>query len=491
MQSRRAKIAQEILDRRDARQDLLKFCEYTHPSWETGEHHRIISDALMRVERGECKRLMIEAPPRHTKSEMCSKRFPAWWMGRNPTSQIICASNNGELATDFSAEVRDIIGDQYYKNLFDTTLRQDAKAAGRWRTEQGGIYYAVGVDGAINGRGAHAFLGDDLTKGRNEAESPRMREVGWRWFMGDAMQRLMPGGAVVLMGTRWHEDDIMGRAYKVDNWEVVTLPAIKNEDTDHEEALWPGKDNQWWPLEELHKKKAMYVKAGRLRDWKCQYQQNPTPEEGTHFLRSWFSERYLPEILPEAMNVYIAGDFAVTEQKGGNDPDFTELGVFGVVGPDVYVLDWWHGRTTPDVWIDELLRLAKKWNPVCFFGEGGVIRRSVEPFLVKRMREKKTFFRCEWPTSTKDKLARATALRGMGAAGCIHFPENEMWAERVVNQIVGFGSLRFDDAFDTIATMCRMIHEAHPALILEDKPQRPRDRYRAYGKAEATGWRTA
>lgn len=482
----RAEASAEILKRRGARADLLRFCEYTHPRWQSGKHHRIIADALMRVESGECKRLMIEAPPRHTKSEMASKRFPAWFIGRHPTSQVICTSHTGELATDFAGEVRDILQDQYYRNLFGTRLRQDAKAAGRWRTEQGGIYIAAGVDGAINGRGANLFIGDDLVKGRNEAESPRMREVGWRWFMGDAMQRLQPGGAVMIMGTRWHEDDIMGRAYKIDNWEVVSLSAISNEDTDHEEALWP----EWWPLESLHKIKSRYVKGGRIQDWKSQYQQNPTPEEGTHYKRAWYEQRYTPEILPEKMNIYIAGDFAVTEQKGGNDPDFTEFGVFGLSGADVYVLDWWHGRTTPDVWVSELLRLVRKWEPHTFFGEAGVIANAVKPYLEREQLTQRTFFSTEWITSSKDKLSRGTALRGMSSAGYIWFPCEE-WAERVIDQVVGYGTLRFDDAFDVMTLMTRVINQAHPAVIESEQVEKQRDGYRAYGETEARGWRTA
>jgi hypothetical protein len=173
--------AKELLRRKKAKRALLGFTEYTYPNWETGAHHEIICSVLEAVERGEIDRLLIQAPPRHSKSELASRRFPAWYLGLHPDKQIIAASYGDELAHDMGADVRGIIQDPYYKNIFKTTLRSDAQAAGRWRTNDGGIYVSMGVGGPITGRGAHVAIIDDPHKNRQDADSPRMRDVVFNW----------------------------------------------------------------------------------------------------------------------------------------------------------------------------------------------------------------------------------------------------------------------------------------------------------------------
>ena len=477
----RSEAAREILKRRNARKHLLAFTEYTHPRWETGAHHQQICDALEAVERGEVNRLIIEAPPRHTKSELASRRFPAWFIGRNPAKQIITVTYNDDFAKDFGRDVRGIVSGQRYANVFPGVgLSEDTRAAGRWNTSHGGVYVSTGIGGPITGRGAHLALIDDPFKNREDADSAARRETVWKWYTSTIYTRLMPGGAIIVVMTRWHEDDLVGRLLEVDDWTRITLPAIANEGTDDEQALWP----QWYPLDTLRDTREMMSKAGRMRDWSALYQQRPSAEQGTYMQREWF-EGHLYDEPPKHMNIYMSADFAVTEPRSGADPDYTEFGIFGI-GPDdtLYVLDWWSGQTTPDVWIDAALSLIAKWKPLGVFCEGGVIRRSVEPFLNKRARERKVYGRFEWMNPGKDKATRGRAFQARAAMGKVSFPKASPWASRVIDQCVSFPSGTHDDAFDACALMCLAIDDAHAAIVPQGKSSK-RDAWR-----DATGSRT-
>ena len=234
-----------------ARRSLLRFTEYTNPLYERAQHHEQIAAKLEAVERGEIDRLMIFMPPRHGKSELASKRFPAWCLGRNPQMQIIAASYNSDLANDFGRHVRNIVAEPEFGEIFPgVSLAPDSQAANRMNTNKGGSYVAAGVGTAVTGRGAHIALIDDPFKDREEADSERRREVVWDWYRSTLFTRLMPGGRIVLIQTRWHEDDLAGRLleHEGDQWEVLELPAL-SEDGD---ALWP----EWYGKDTLERIKA-------------------------------------------------------------------------------------------------------------------------------------------------------------------------------------------------------------------------------------------
>jgi len=471
-QIRAAQAAQELTTRRKSRESLLDFAAYTHPAWETNRHHHTICQALEKVEQGKIKRLLIQAPPRHTKSELASRRFPAWYLGRNPNKQLINVTYSQEFALDFGRDVRSIIKDYRYKNVFpDLKLQADVQAAGHFRTNHGGIYITTGIGGSITGRGGHLILIDDPIKNRQDADSEAKREAVWKWYSSALYTRLMPGGAIAMMLTRWHEDDLAARAMESEDWHVISLPALN----EYGDALWPGR----FPKEDLLHIKSVITS----RDWHALYMQDPRPDEGTFIKRSWFEWYNTP---PDYLNTYMASDFAVSEDKG----DHTEHGVFGV-DPDgnIYVLDWWHKQTTPAEWIDALLDMVEEHSPLAWFGEGGIIRRSIEGFLKKRAQYKRAYFRDEWVNPIGDKHARARAFQGMANMGKIFLPRNTEWAERLVDQCVGFPGVRYDDAFDTIALMCRVIDEAHEAIV-------PIESKRTYDpwdspKREPADWRVA
>lgn len=470
--------ARELLARRAARRSLLDFTRYTYERFEPAAHHARIAEALERVERGECRRLMIFAPPRHTKSELSSRRFPAWYMGRNPAKQIITCTYSGEFATDFGREVREIVAGEEYQALFPGVhLAEDSKAKGRWHTTNGGVYVAVGVGGPITGRGAHLALIDDPIKNRQDADSEVVRETVWKWYTSTLRTRLMPGGAIVLVLTRWHEDDLAGRLLEAarhggEQWEVVNLPAV----SDDGQALWP----EWYPLPELNAIKA----AVGPRDWLALYQQQPTADDGTFFKREWFRDRYTE--LPKGLRVVITGDFAVTEGDG----DFTELAVWGQGDGKFYALDWWHGQADPSVWIETLLDLVRKWKPLWFVGETGPIRRALESTIRRRMQERNTFCATDWlPHGGADKAVNARAFQAMCAQGQVQFPDTE-WAERVIDQLLRFPAGKFDDAVDTCGLFGRHVDKAWALpQTKQPTPRRPRD----YGfNTEPTeNWKTA
>lgn len=450
LQLSRQEAAAELLDRRKARAGLLAFAQYTNPSYVPAPHHARIAEKLEAVERGEIKRLMICMPPRHGKSELASRRFPAWFLGRNPGQPIIAASYNSELAGDFGREVRNIVDAPEFRALFDVRLAQDSKAANRWHTDKGGAYVAAGVGTAITGRGAKILLIDDPFKDREEADSEIRRQRVKDWYTSTAYTRLMPGGAVIVIQTRWHDDDLAGWLLSEaerggDQWDVLSLPAIAHDNA----PLWP----EWYPLERLEQIRAVLP----ARDWNALYQQNPIPDDGDYFKADWFAEY---ETQPKQLNIYGASDYAVTDGGG----DFTEHGVFGVdANGNLYVLDWWFGQTSSDAWIEKKCDLIIRHDPACWFGEAGPIRRAVEPFLLNRMTERNAFCRIEWLPSISDKEARARGFQGMASMGKVLLPKNAPWKGHVLNQLMRFPAGKHDDAVDVCSLVGRGMQHIRPS----------------------------
>ena len=428
----------------------------------------MIADKLEAVERGEIDRLMIFMPPRHGKSELASKRFPAWCLGRQPKRQIIAASYNSDLANDFGRNVRNIVAEPEFGQVFPNVgLAPDSQAANRMNTNHGGTYVAAGVGTAVTGRGADIALIDDPFKDREEADSERRRDVVWDWYRSTLFTRLMPGGAVVLIQTRWHEDDLAGRLLEAegDQWEVLDLPAINKAG----EALWP----EWYDLKALNRIKDTIGQ----REWSALYQQQPQPDDGTYFQRAWFKEW---DKLP-TVHYYGTSDYAVTDGGG----DYTVHRIWGI-GPDgtIYRVDGWRGQTTSDVWIEEKLNLIAKYKPLCWFGEGGVIQKAIEPMLKRRMLERSIFCRVEWLSSVSDKPTRARSFQAMAASGRVHFEKGADLGEHLV-----FPAGKNDDDVDCSSLIGRAIDQAHPAIV---QVQQQNTRRPDYGYSEETedNWKT-
>ena len=436
--------------------------------YKSAQHHKRIADKLEAVERGEIDRLMIFMPPRHGKSELASKRFPAWCLGRNPRRQIIAASYNSDLANDFGRNVRNIVAEPEFAQVFkDVALAPDSQAANRMNTNAGGAYVAAGVGTAVTGRGADIALIDDPFKDREEADSQRRRDVVWDWYRSTLFTRLMPGGKIVLIQTRWHEDDLAGRLLEAegDQWEVLELPAIDTEG----KALWP----EWYDETALARIKATVGP----REWSALYQQQPQPDEGTFFQRDWFpSWDKLPEL-----RYYGTSDYAVTDGGG----DYTVHRIWGIDSTgSIYRVDGWRGQSTSDVWIETKLDLIAKYKPLCWFGEGGVIQKAIEPMLKRRMRERGVFCRLEWMSSVSDKPTRARSFQAMAASGRVKF---EPAAD--ISEFLVFPAGKHDDDVDTASLIGRAIDQAHPAMIATTGQVQRRPDY-GYSEHYEDSWKT-
>lgn len=430
--------ARVLLARRQARVSLPAFINVMPGGFQAAAHHKLLCDHLEAVERGEIDRLMVCMPPGSAKSTYTSVFFPQWYMGRNPKASIIAASHTAELAERFGRRVRNGVASQEYGAIFGLGVSDDSASAGRWDNSQGGEYFAAGVGGGVTGRRADLGLIDDPVKGREDADSDRIRSKTWDWYVNDFVTRLKPGARQVVVMTRWHEDDLGGRLLERerDRWTVLELAmeAMPGDPLGRAvgERLWP----EWFTDD-------MVQSAKRdVRAWNALYQQQPAGEDGDVFKREWMHEY---RTVPEKLHIYGASDFAVTPGGG----DYTEHGIFGVdTSGNVYILDWWRGQTEPDEWIERWCDLVIQWKPLCWFGESGPIRRSIGPFLTNRMNERRAHCRIEWLASVLDKEVRARSIQALMSAGKVFFPQTAGWKADLQGQLSRFPAGKHDDGVD-------------------------------------------
>jgi len=461
----------ELARRELARRKLIEFTEYTFPQYSAAPHHYLIAEKLEAVERGEIDRLMISVPPRHGKSELSSKRFPAWFLGRNPGKSIIAASYNSDLASDFGREVRNIVDAPEYHAVFSTRLASDSKAANRWHTNGGGAYIAAGVGTAVTGRGADVVLVDDPLKNREEADSELSRQRVWDWYTSTAYTRLAPGGRIVVVTTRWHEDDLTGRLLTAmenggDRWEVMVLPAINADG----EALWPDR----------YSKTALErIKANiGTRDWSALYQQSPAPDEGLYFKRDMMRFYTVP---PQHLRFYGASDYAVTADGG----DYTVHAIVGVDPDDnIYIIDIWRKRSESNVWIDAFCDLIKRYKPLKWAEEQGQILKSLGPFIDRRQRETKAYCAREQFTSAADKATRSRSFQARMAMGKVYFPTLAPWMGDLEAELFAFPAGKNDDQVDSLGLVGRLLDQMVGGRV-PPKSAHKEDRWgKAFARAE-------
>jgi len=475
--SQKAQIELEI--RRRGLRTPLSFTDWltkTQPllTWDA-PHLELIREKLMDVVEGRVKKLMIFTPPRHGKSQQNTISLPAWYLERWPERRVIIGAYNATLSEKFSRKAR---------KLTRAKLSNDRTAVDDWETVAGGGLRAVGVGGGITGMGGNLILIDDPVKSREEANSPRYRDKCWDWYTDDLYTRLEPGGAIVLTMTRWHDDDLAGRILASDdgpNWEVITLPALAT----HNDLLGRAVGDALWP--DRYDEAALAEIRSILgpNSFNALYQQNPIPDEGDFFKAAdcqWY------ETPPKHLHIYGASDYAVLDGEG----DFTEHGVFGVdPNDDLYILDWWYDQTTADKWIESLLDLVNSHKPLFWVGEGGVIRRAIEPFLVKRSRERRVYARFEWLNSIHDKPTRARAFQARWAMRKVYLPKNVPWADRLLAQLTRFPAGSKDDAVDVCSLIGRALDEIHGATLPVDDTKPKKDAWdkRFDGDGDEDDWK--
>lgn len=448
------------MKRRGARRSLASFIEYLDIGFIPALHHRRLIEELEAVERGDTKRLMVFMPPGSAKSTYSSVLFPPWFMGRNPAHSVLGASNTTDLAETFSRRVRNIVSSQACRAVFTVGIAEDAGGAGHWENTEGGEFFAAGVGSAIAGRRADLGLIDDPIRTREEADSERIRQKHWEWYLNDFLPRLKPGARQILIQTRWHEDDLGGRILEREAalWRIIKLPMLAGAGDPigraPGERLWP----EWFTDEMID------VARRDTRSWNALYQQEPVPDEGDYFKRENISEYDIP---PANLHIYGASDYAVTDGGG----DFTEHGVCGVdTNMNLYVLDWWYGQTQADKWIETQLDLIVQHKPLVWFGEGGPIRRAIEPFLAKRMEDRNAYCRLEWMPSITDKVIRARAIQALASVKSIIFPKHAPWREHVEKQLLQFPSGKYDDAVDVLSLIGRGLEHVRPAKKPASRP---------------------
>lgn len=458
-QKARAELALRILTRKR----LLPFVERFNPDYNAGWVHKDICRRLEQfsrdVDEKKSPRLMLFMPPRHGKSTLASIAFPAWHLGRHPNHEFISCSYSGSLAMGFSRKVRSLLRDPSYKTAFKTRLDPDSQSAEAWLTTNGGGYVAAGVGGGITGKGAHVLVIDDPVKNREDAESPNNREANWDWYTSTAYTRLAPGGGVLVILTRWHDDDLAGKLLNAaqeggDEWTVVKYPAIAEENEEfrrHGEALHPER----YDVEALQR----IQRAVGPRDWSALYQQNPVADDGDYFSRDMIQYFDPEDVDLDRMKFYCAWDLAIGKK------DRNDYSVGMVVGIDemehIFVVDVVRGRFDGFELVEQILDMYELWRPSIVGIEKGHIEMALGPFLEKRVRERglyEAYFK-DLKTGRRDKEARARAIQGRMQQGMVHFPKNEVFTGPLIAELLRFPNGVHDDQVDALAWIGLMMTE--------------------------------
>jgi len=420
-----------------AREDLACYAIAQFSGFELAAHHRLIVDKLEALERGETPRLMIFMPPRHGKSLLGTQLFPAWYLGRHPDRSIISTCYGQELSDDFGRHVRNLVSDPIHHAIFpEFRLADDSTSMRRFNTTAGGGYFAVGRGGAITGRGAHLLLIDDPLKDAEEARSDAIRRGLFEWYTSVAFTRLQPGGAVVLISTRWHEDDLAGQLLREDpkGWVVLSLPAIAEVDESFRragDALWPSE----FPLRILEEKRAV-LGGGAFASL---YQQRPSAAEGTIFKRERW--RYFREA-PGFRRIVQSWDTAF---KTGSENDYSACTTWGVTHDGHYYLLWfWRGKVEFPELKKRMNSLAAEWAPVQILIEDKASGQS----LIQELKYASTLPIIPIKVDS-DKRTRAEALTWVIDAGKVFLPEYAPWLNDYVDELAAFPNGVHDDAVDS------------------------------------------
>jgi predicted phage terminase large subunit-like protein len=449
----RAKIGEliaartEITTTAQAKTDFMTYVNYVWPNFIHGAHHKKMAAAFERVARGECKRLIINMPPRHTKSEFASYLLPAWFLGNYPDKKVIQTSHTAELAVGFGRKVRNLVDSDVYKDIFPgVALQSDSKAAGRWATNKGGDYFAIGVGGAVTGKGADLLIIDDPHSEQEATLAETNAEVydkTYEWYTSGPRQRLQPGGAIVIVMTRWSKKDLTGQVLKSaaqrsgEEWEVIEFPALLPSGR----PLWP----EFWSLKELQALKSELPNG----KWMAQYMQQPTSDVSAIIKREWW-KIWEDEDPPYCDFLIQSWDTAFLKTERSDYSACTTWGVFykpddtGLNQANIILLNAIKKRME----FPELKKKAydeyKEWDPDALIIEA---KASGAP-LVFELRAMGIPVQEYTPSRGNDKIARLNSVADIFASGLVWVP-NTHWAEELVEEVASFPSGEHDDLVDS------------------------------------------
>lgn len=426
---------------------FLDFISHVYPNYIVGEHHKRLAQLFEDIANGKKKRVIVNIAPRHGKSELISYLAPAWFLGKHPAKKVIMASHTADLAVNFGRRVRNLVGSDLYKDIFpEVELQADSKSASRWGTNYNGEYFAIGVGGALAGRGADLFIIDDPHSEQDaKLGKPDVFLPAWEWFQSGPLQRLMPGGAIIVVMTRWSKLDLTGQIVnqmvkneEVDDWEVVEFPAILEDKEGEEVPLWP----EFWSLEELRSRRA----ALDIRYWNAQYMQNPVSEEGALIKREWWNI-WEEENPPPCEFIIMTLDAA---QEANNRADYNALTTWGVFfneetnNYNIILLNAIKKRLE----FPELKQLCieeyRDWEPDAFIVE----KKSNGAALYQEFRRMGIPVGEFTPGKGQDKISRVNSVSDLFSSGIVWAPDRR-WAHEVIEECNDFPSGANDDLVDS------------------------------------------
>jgi len=438
---------QKEVTQKKGKANFLDFIKHVYPHYKVGAHHARLAKLFEEIAQGKRKRVIVNIAPRHGKSELISYLAPAWFLGNHPAKKVIMASHTADLAVNFGRRVRNLVGSDAYKDIFpEIELQADSKSASRWGTNKDGEYFAIGVGGALAGRGADLFIIDD-PHSEQDAKLGKASVFlpAWEWFQSGPLQRLMPGGAIVVVMTRWSKLDLTGQIVdqmvkndEVDQWEVVEFPAILEDKDGYEVPLWP----EFWSIEELQARRA----ALDIRYWNAQYLQNPVSEEGALIKREWWN-MWEEEDPPACEFIIMTLDAA---QEANNRADFNALTTWGVFfneevnNYNIILLNAIKQRLE----FPELKQLCieeyRDWEPDAFIVE----KKSNGAALYQEFRRMGIPVGEFTPGKGQDKISRVNAVSDLFAGGVVWAPDKR-WAHEVIEECNDFPSGANDDLVDS------------------------------------------
>lgn len=458
---------EKMLEKERARNTFMGFVERVWPEFISGRHHKIMAQAFERVARGECKRLIINMPPRHTKSEFASYLLPAWFLGKYPNKKIIQSSNTGELAVGFGRKVRNLVDTEVYREIFpELTLQQDSKAAGRWNTSKGGDYFAIGVGGTVTGKGANVLIIDDPHSEQEAAlaaSNPEVFDKVYEWYTSGPRQRLQPGGAIVIVMTRWAQRDLTGQVLKAahnrggEQWEVIEFPAIMPSG----KPLWP----EFWSLGELE---ALRTELPNSK-WQAQYQQNPIGNESAIVKRDWW-KWWEGERPPQCEYILQSWDTAFEKTQRADYSAGTTWGIFyndeDHSLPNIILLNTYKKRVE---WVQlkkDVFEEYEEWEPDSVIVE----KKATGAPLIYELRAMGIPVQEFTPSRGQDKIARLNSVSDIIASGKVWVPRTA-WAEELVDEIAAFPSGEHDDLVDATTLALMRFRQGGFLRLPTDEPE--------------------